>query len=69
MISLRVMWVVWVTTGSGLGLVWELYAGMGVNWKWSKISLGLVWVSTGSDMGLVWGSCGGCGGQPEVVWD
>ena len=25
--------------------------------------------STGSGLGLVWGSCGWCGGQPEVVWD
>ena len=37
---------------------------VGVNRKWSKISLGVMsvlWVLPGSDMGQVWGSCGGVG--------
>ena len=40
------------------------------NRKWSEISLGVMvggWGSTGSGLGLVWGSCGWCGGKPEVV--
>ena len=45
-------------------LVWGSCGGVGVNRKWSKISLGVmcvVWVLPGSDMGLVWGLCGGVG--------
>ena len=45
---------------------------VGVNRKWSGISLGVmwgVWELTGSGLGLVWGSCGVCESQPEVVWD
>ena len=54
-ISLGVMWV---STGSGLGLVWGSRRGVGVNRKWSEIILGVIWVvwgSTGSGLG----SCGG----------
>ena len=53
-ISLGVMWGVWKSTGSGLGLVWGSFGCVGVNRKWSGISLG---------------SFGVCGSQPEVVWD
>ena len=48
---------VWVSTESGLELVWGLCGGVGVSRKWSGISLGVtwgVWVSTGSGLGLVW---------------
>ena len=64
--------MVLVSTGNGLGLVWGHVGSVGVNRKWSGISLGVmwgVWESTGSGLGLVWGSCGVCGSQPEVVWD
>ena len=37
---------------------------MGINRKWSEISVG-VGVSTGSGLGLMWG----CGCQPKVVWN
>ena len=70
-ISLGVMWGVWESTGSGLGLVWGSCGGMGVNRKWSGISLGVmwgVWELTGSG-GISLGSCGVCGSQPEVVRD
>ena len=53
----------WESTGSGLGLVWpSIKMGcVGVNRKWSGISLGVmwgVWESTGSGLGLVWGPFG-----------
>ena len=48
---------------------------VGVNRKWSGISLGVmwgVWESTGSGLGLVWGSFGVCVSQPGsglgLVW-
>ena len=49
--------------------------GVGVNRKWSGISLGAmwwVWGLTGSDLGLVWESCGVCWGSTGsglvLVW-
>ena len=84
-ISLGVMWGVWESAGSGLGLVWGVnrkWSGghvgcVGVNWKWSGISLGViwgVWESTRSCLGFLMsrhlGVCGqSTGSGLGSVWD
>ena len=48
-ISMGVMWGVWVSTGSGLGVMWGMGGGGGV------------WVLTKSGLKLVWSHVGGVG--------
>ena len=54
-----------------MGLVWGHVGCVGVNRKWSGISLGVmwgVWESTGSGLGVMWGVWESTGSGLGLVW-